>query len=595
MRKILLLTILYIGLAVSCFGNEVVDSLELKLKTEQILDDRLTIISDLIKNTIWSDIDLAKTYIDQYHQESKDGGVILEVARSYNFYGIWYRVQSDYQKSIENYLKALPIYEAEKDTNMTAMMYNNIAASHKHLKNFEETIEFFQKALDLFEQTHNQEWVTNIQYNMGLEYFDHKKYDLALTIFYQVRNDFIKTEQFEFLPNCLESIGTCLANKGDSQTALTYYHDALEYELIRDQEVTLWKSICSCYIALENFTEANKYCQMALAKTDDLPNNTTTLNIFKTTSNLYEKTNRYKDAFILSKKISSLKDSIYNFEKDEHFITMIKKLELDKKDHELLLKDAKIKQKEKQQKLYNCGIVLISLLLLGTFFFFLSQKKHNKILKEKNKIINNQLEEKGVLMKEIHHRVKNNLQIISSLLNIQSREIEDQQAVEAIDASRNRVKSMALIHQNLYQKENITSIDAKDYIEKLSKSIFNSYKINQENIHLSTVIDQLELDVDLTIPLGLIINELVTNSLKHAFPENKKGEITIQLKQIENNLELIVSDNGIGIQNDATRKDAFGLKMIQIFAKKLKATYSIENDNGSKVILLINNFNLNHI
>ena len=139
--------------------------------------------------------------------------------------------------------------------------------------------------------------------------------------------------------------------------------------------------------------------------------------------------------------------------------------------------------------------------------------------------------EREVLLKEIHHRVKNNLQIISSLLNLQARFIKDKSAVDAVQEGRNRVKSMALIHQKLYQQDNIQGINMPEYIENLSRALLTSYKIKGDRITVDRKVDAIYLDIDTAIPLGLIINELLTNSLKYAFPENEKGELKISLLQ----------------------------------------------------------------
>lgn len=590
-NSIILLTFV-LGFFSQLLSINVIDSLETELHKETNFDKRLTLISDLIKNTLWDDVDQAKVYIDQFNKEALEEGDSSEIARSYNFYGMWNMVQSNHSEAIKNYLKALPVYEELQDTFMVAMMYNNIGASHKHLNNFDETIEYFTKALHHFKSINNHEWVSNLNYNIGLEYFDHGYFQEALEIFEEVKKDYLARKELEFLPDCYESIGNCVFKLKGAGEALPYYLEALKYNHVRNNDVMVWGSLCACYTELENYTEAEKYCSKAMRGLDKIPANTIRLEVLSTTANLYKKTYRFEKAVKLLDDVLILKDSIYNMEKDEQYLAMIKKFESDKKDQQLLMKDQILLQKEKQQKLYVISLVLAGIILLSALFFIRSKIKNNKKLKEKNEIIQSQLEEKNILMKEIHHRVKNNLQIISSLLNIQSREIDDKLAVEAINLSRNRVKSMALLHQNLYQKENITNIDAKEYIERLSKSIFNSYKIDQDNIQLQTDIDDLELDVDLTIPLGLIINELVTNSLKHAFPQNRKGRIYIVLKKIENDLKLTVLDNGVGheLNEDNKKKNSFGLRMIKIFAAKLKASYTIENDMGTKVSLVINDY-----
>lgn len=214
--------------------------------------------------------------------------------------------------------------------------------------------------------------------------------------------------------------------------------------------------------------------------------------------------------------------------------------------------------------------------------------------KSKNLIIQKQSADLEVLMKEIHHRVKNNLQVISSLLDLQSLTIADTQASEAVKEGKNRVQSMALIHQNLYSEGNIKGIKAKEYIINLLQSLCDSYNISNDKIKVKTEIDDLNLDVDTMIPLGLVLNELVSNSLKYAFKEGQEGELNILLKQESQHLLLKVSDNGIGYPTglNVSEGKSFGMKMIRAFAKKLKAKLDVYNNNGAVIEMQITKYNL---
>jgi two-component sensor histidine kinase len=209
-----------------------------------------------------------------------------------------------------------------------------------------------------------------------------------------------------------------------------------------------------------------------------------------------------------------------------------------------------------------------------------------------NSIIRSQSADLEVLMKEIHHRVKNNLQVVSSLLDLQSHTITDTQASAAVKEGKNRVQSMALIHQNLYSEGNIKGIKVKEYIQNLVQTLCDSYNITNDKVKVSTNIDDLNLDVDTMIPLGLVLNELVSNSFKYAFTGDKMGTLDILLEEKADRLHLMVSDNGIGFPADMNVKTAksFGLKMIRAFAQKLKASLDIYNNNGAVVEMQITKF-----
>ncbi len=191
------------------------------------------------------------------------------------------------------------------------------------------------------------------------------------------------------------------------------------------------------------------------------------------------------------------------------------------------------------------------------------------------------LKEKEVLLKEVHHRVKNNLQIISSLLNLQSKYIKDDQALEMFKESRNRIRSMTLIHEKLYRSKDLANIDVAEYIQNLSSNLFRSYSAGRVN--LRTQVDDILLGVDTAIPCGLIINELVSNSLKHAFPE-KQGEILVNLHRDNGKFTLIVRDNGVGFPEhvDFRNTDSLGLQLVCTLTDQLDGDIELNRTGGTE-------------
>ncbi|MBU7030095.1 MAG: PAS domain S-box protein [Theionarchaea archaeon] len=195
------------------------------------------------------------------------------------------------------------------------------------------------------------------------------------------------------------------------------------------------------------------------------------------------------------------------------------------------------------------------------------------------------LREKEVLLKEIHHRVRNNMQIMSSLLNLQSEQVEDKEIHNILKESQNRIKSMALVHENLYQSEDFANIDFTYYIEALVYNLYWSYEASPERIAVITDMDIL-LGIDVAIPCGLIINELVSNSLKHAFPGDRKGEIRIAIHEIgENEIALVISDNGVGMPEDFDFRntESLGLHLVTILAEdQLQGSISLDRSRGTE-------------
>ncbi|KYK29345.1 MAG: hypothetical protein AYK19_19885 [Theionarchaea archaeon DG-70-1] len=207
--------------------------------------------------------------------------------------------------------------------------------------------------------------------------------------------------------------------------------------------------------------------------------------------------------------------------------------------------------------------------------------------KKAEKQIRASLKEKEVLLREIHHRVKNNMQIISSLLNLQSQYIESDQLREAFRDSRNRIRSMAIVHEKLYQSRDLASVDFREYIKSLTSSLFQSSRTDMGRITLKIEVEDVSLGSDHAIPCGLIINELISNCLKHAFPGNRKGEITIKLRALdEKEIELVVADNGVGMPKSIDFKNtkSLGLRLVTILAEdQLNGTIRVDRTEGTEV------------
>ena len=198
------------------------------------------------------------------------------------------------------------------------------------------------------------------------------------------------------------------------------------------------------------------------------------------------------------------------------------------------------------------------------------------------------LNEKELLLKEIHHRVKNNMQIISSLLSLQRRYTEDEEAMKVLMESQNRVKTMAMIHENLYQSTNFTHIQFDDYIERLVNDMFYSYNIKTDQIELSLDIQKVQLNIETAVPCGLIISELVSNSLKYAFPNGRKGKIHISLKQIDDNYELVIGENGTGFPEylDFKDTDSLGLQLVNSLVGQLDGEITLDTSCGTEFVII---------
>ncbi len=310
-------------------------------------------------------------------------------------------------------------------------------------------------------------------------------------------------------------------------------------------------------------------------------------------SEAYEATGDYKKALLYHKKFRDLKDSIFN-EKNVKKITRLEmQYRFDKENEVRKLKAANIEHQNKMiinmLMLGILSLVLISALLYRLYYL---RKKSNEQLKEKNAKISETLAINKTLFKETHHRVKNNLQIISSLLNMQSKFLDDAKSKNIVLDSRNRIQSMSLIHQKLYQENRVTGIETKAYFSELLKSLMLTYAIPEEIVEVD--IENVVLDVDTAIPLGLMLNELITNAFKYGV-DSENGHFYFHFSKPSDDFLLVkIADSGEGLPEgfDQKKTNSFGMKLIHSLGKKLKADILFENKDGLHITIKIHKFKL---
>lgn len=362
-------------------------------------------------------------------------------------------------------------------------------------------------------------------------------------------------------------------------------------------------SLGDIYVRTAQFTKALPYLLRAIERMDkkemseNLPEN------FRHVSKAYAGLGQFDSAYHYLVLSYDVRDTIFNQASEETETRMRTEYETQKNLDEiaLLKKDA-----ERQRLIIGFALGFLALTIVILFLLERSNRirtESNRLLSQTNDTLNSQKTEiekqrdviegqnnkNELLLKEIHHRVKNNLQTISSLLNLQSAHIQDASAKEAVQAGQHRVKSMALIHQKLYQRENLAGVEMKDYLTTLGESLLDTFGERAEAVTLAITMDEVELDVDTAVPIGLIVNELITNSLKYAFPDNTTGIISVCLiRNSAQKLELTVSDNGVGKTDnfDSKERTSFGSRLIHLLSLQLNGKVTTDHSNGTSVHLI---------
>lgn len=296
-------------------------------------------------------------------------------------------------------------------------------------------------------------------------------------------------------------------------------------------------------------------------------------------SRAYAKSHNYKDAIEAFSIYDSLKKEVFEENSTQRMALLRTEYDLAKKESTIQGMQERLKKQSSTQTLISIIAGLLLVLLLVLYVTFENNKKKNILLEKQN-------EEKEFLLKEIHHRVKNNLGIVSSLLDLQADQIKDPNITAAIEESRNRVYSISMIHQKLYKGKNLSSIWMKEYLVDLCKHILDSYG-GEGRIAYNYDLEDMELDVDSAIPVGLIVNELLTNSYKHAFPDDRKGIISVTCKHLEEDRILLeVADDGVGLLEFDHVDDkgrGFGTQLIELLIQQLDGSIMTVNGLGTRI------------
>ena len=467
---------------------------------------------------------------------------------------------NEHNKAIEYGLKALTISKKIKNYSpaKVVLLLSTLADAYSKNQNYSKALLYLDKAFKLNKTTGNKFQEVFLFQNISEVYYLQKNYDK--TIFHCEKALLIKEVAEGFKVSIYQLLGK-------TYYSLKQYKKAEWYQ---DQIIRLINS--TKMIDRDYFDENLLYKEIALTK--------------------YALA-KYKEAYEYNQKYYTLETHKINQEKQTKVSEYLVKFSVKEKD--LALKNLTIEKQKRElefqkQKSYTALsiIIIISLIVFSVivFVFYQINKKKNELLTDANQklstsqlLIQEALKEKETLLKEIHHRVKNNLQLVISLLHIQAEENDFSSIKDFLEKGQSRISSMALIHQNLYETENLGMVDFKEYVEKLTQIIVDNY--NNKKIAIAIEVKDCFFDIQTAIPLGLILNELITNALKHAFPDDKTGVISLTIKQKNTkNYELIVADNGVGITNNAKIKKSLGLELVKLLVNQLHGSIESNYEKG---------------
>lgn len=388
------------------------------------------------------------------------------------------------------------------------------------------------------------------------------------------------------------NIGLAYSKSGEDIKAMKFLNIAHDYYLNNNLDGRLALALNyrgELFLKQEQYLEAKNDCEqskkLAIEQSDleSYRNSCDCLYKAYKQLNLFEKSLENHELYLKTK------DSLFS-EKNIKKQTQLEMQYAFKEEQELQKLEAE--KNEKQRKLY-LGIAISGVLITSLLgFLYYKNRSKNKQLAIQKQLLEKTVGEKNMLLKETHHRVKNSFQIVSGLLFLQSANMKDKAASKALKETQNRINSMAVLHQKLYKQDHTSGIDCKDYITALMTDIFSSYSI--PNIDKKLTVDPIIMDIEVVTSLGLIINELVTNSLKYAFSDAQSHcYIEISLKKCNGNVVLEVIDNGIGFSDENNEKDTLGLSLVKDLSEKISGKISFESlqnthPKGTKVVIVLN-------
>ncbi len=486
------------------------------------------------------------------------------------------------------------------------LLHPKLSLLYYEMKLYKESLN--QQLLEFDEMKISNDLLLGYYNNRGLFWSKYGNQDSALECFNKARAVFYRMHRGKKLSvNDEFTIGLIEGNIGQSYIELKDYYMAipllkkdviysvrsLNYHNAAVSEIELAK----CYIYLDQNELGKKYLDSAYVRLYGIDDYKTQLNILKQYALYYEKIGHNKLCIEYYKKYNYFKDSTETQESLKELVSAQMTNQMQEKENMIIENQKKIKertielsnQKAIQNVLFFGGVILVVIIIM-----ILTQLKKtnsqklllelkNKQIETRNEIINKSLLEKDLLIKEVHHRVKNNLQIISSLLKLQAGKTQNPEILNSLKEAQDRINSMALLHQLLYRNNEVTRLLFNEYLSGLIAQISSSFSLTNTKISIESKLTELELDLDTAIPLGLITNELISNAYKHAF-NSATGKITVELSKVfKNTYMLKISDNGIGLPKnfDITNLHSLGLDIVSILADQISGELKIYNDSGA--------------
>jgi two-component sensor histidine kinase/Tfp pilus assembly protein PilF len=501
----------------------------------------------------------------------------------YNKIGVILRKTDNYPEAIKYHLEAIKTAEKYKNYESELYAINGIGNCYFMLNNLNEAEIYFTKALKLAEKQSNKKSLA-INYNNLGEVLSRK-------------NEFEKAEKYlakslklnldlndnDGIAICNSSLGNLFYNQELFYQSLHYYIKSLNIEIKLKNDIQIAQSYINLgktYIKLENYKLAEECLVKGLNISQKIDSKSNKKDAYFYFKELYNLKKDYKTSLSYLEKYIVIKDSLANVEIQTNVMSIQVEHDINQQKSKVAMLEQE-KKYRKQKNIKNSFLTIVGIISLFGLIITLIYYRRNKERKKVNIELSKLLAEKEILIAEIHHRVKNNLAIISGLLELQSQKFQNKEIVDALTDTKLRIHTFSKIHETAYHIEKHSLINFEEFIKEYAENFY--FLKNNNNIELQISAEKTKLNLNTAVSLGLIFNEILSNAVKHAFPNFGKGIIKVELFHENEIIFLKVDDNGIGLQEIPKLEDSHtpGLMIVSIYAKQIKAKILIENKKGT--------------
>ncbi len=530
-----------------------------------------------------TDLDAAKLILKEIQPLTKAIQKAEYNAYYFNAKGVISSAEENYPTAIKHYQKAYQEAKKWGDHRFKGIVLNNLGSTYASENTADKQIEYFELAKEEFLLANDEEWLRNVEYNLATAYYFDNQLDKALIAYQESEQRFFEAKEFNNAAYAISGQGSTLFYQEKYEDAIQAHKRAFRF-LNKEQDpethAHILGEIGMTYLQLNQLGYAKYYIDSALIISRKVGSILEQTRSYELLREYFKATNNLDSVLMYTEKAYAFGDSLKWSNYTQQFTAVETKFNTELKNDKIAFQEKSIaQQKANVFKLTILSITLGLLLIVIIMLLFRLNKRKHQI-----EIANN---DKEVLLREIHHRVKNNMQVVSSLLNMHVRKVKDVDSKKILEDGSERIQAMALIQKNLYPHSDLKSISLNEYLHKLCHQLFENYNIYNKDVVLKTTFDEIKVDIDKLIPIGLIVNEILCNAVKHAFSEAQQGEISIKLMDRNENIQLELSDSGDQFPEnweDETHP-SLGMKFIRIFSHKLHAKLTIQRMPNTLITL----------